>query len=217
VDNIDWSSKVSEGARALGITLSDEQIRALVWFGQELVRWNARVNLTAVTEPLEVIEKHLLDSVAALAEIGEASRVLDVGSGAGLPGLALKIARPALEVEVVDTVGKKVAFSKHAIAQLRLFPGARATQARAEGNSAKEGLAVADVVISRAFMDVGPWVALARHYVKPGGRVVAMSGRAEDAAFVDAARSTGLALQGARRFTLPFSGAPRVIASFLAP
>ena len=217
MDNIDWAGRLEEGSRLLGIALEPAARDALVWFGQELVRWNARVNLTAVVAPDEVIEKHLIDSLAVLPEIEGARRVLDLGSGAGLPGLALKIARPSLEVEVVDAVRKKVAFSKHAIAQLRLFPGARATQARVAGDPEREGLSRADVVVSRAFMDVGPWVALARHYVQPGGKIVAMSGRAEDAVIAQAAKDSGLEVSGVRRFELPFSRAPRVVASFGRP
>lgn len=180
-----------------------------------LLKWNARVNLTAITRPDEVVDKHLLDSLAVLPEVPAGpQRVLDLGAGAGLPGIPWALARADLDVTLVDAVQKKVAFMKAAVAQLGLAGRVRALHQRAEG--AGDGLGTFDVVVSRAFMDVGPWLALAGQYVRPGGAVVAMVGQAPDPAVVEAAAAAaGLASQRARRFELPLSRDPRGVLRFV--
>src|SRR5919197_4039110 len=120
VDNGPDAAMLQEGAAALGASLSDEAARRLLWLRKELLRWNARVNLTAITDPREVLEKHLLDSLAILPEIRGASTLLDVGAGAGFPGIPLTIALPELRLTLVDSVGKKVAFMKSTLAHLNL-------------------------------------------------------------------------------------------------
>jgi 16S rRNA (guanine527-N7)-methyltransferase len=180
----------------------------------ELIKWNAKVNLTAITAPEEVLEKHFLDSLAVLPEVEGAASLLDLGAGAGFPGLPLKIARPALGVTLVDAVGKKVGFLKAAIAALGLKE-ARGLHARAEGNPEKEGIPRAELLIARAFMDLPDWLDLAPAYVLPGGRVVAMLGKAQpDAELRARAEERGLRFVSARQYRLPFSGAERQVAVF---
>lgn len=203
---------MAEAAR-LGVSLDAVAAERLDRLASELLRWNAKVNLTAITSPDEVLEKHFLDSLALVPHLGEARRVLDIGSGPGFPGLPVRIALPSVEVEVVDAVGKKVGFAKQMIASLGLFPGAKATQARLEGDPAREGIAVADVVVSRALMEVGPWLALATPYLAEGGRILAMLAQADDASLRFEAERQGLRLVGVHRLTLP-SGDPRAIAAF---
>ena len=118
----------------------------------ELIKWNAKVNLTAITAPEEVLEKHFLDSLAVLPEVEGAASLLDLGAGAGFPGLPLKLARPWMAVTLVDAVGKKVGFLKAAIAALGLKE-ARGLHARAEGKPEAEGMPRAELLIARAFRD----------------------------------------------------------------
>ncbi len=169
MDNVDESALLREGGRRLGVELEDRVIQGLFALRDELLRWNQKVNLTAITEPREVLEKHFLDSLAVLPEVRDAVTLLDLGAGAGFPGIPLKLARPDLEVVLVDAVGKKVAFMKHALVRLGLSKGGRALHVRAEGAPDREGLTRAERVICRAFMDVPDWLALARHYVLPQG------------------------------------------------
>jgi 16S rRNA (guanine527-N7)-methyltransferase len=184
-------------------------------FRDELLRWNARVNLTAVTEPLEVLEKHFVDSLAILPEVRDASELLDLGAGAGFPGIPLKIALPALNATLVDSVGKKVAFMKTAIAGLGL-KGTKAVHARVAGSPEREGLGRAEVVVSRALMDVGRWIPLAEKYVGAGGRVIAMMGRPPaESDLAEVARAAGVRLQGLRTYRLPWSDAERAVATFV--
>ncbi|MFZ5471489.1 MAG: 16S rRNA (guanine(527)-N(7))-methyltransferase RsmG [Myxococcota bacterium] len=204
------------GARALGVELPFGAARRLLQLQQELLRWNAKVNLTALTEPKEVMEKHLLDSLAALVDLGPARTVLDVGAGGGFPGLPWKIVRAELEVTLVDAVAKKVGFLKHAIAQLGLSPGARALHRRLGGDPAGEGLPLFEAVVSRALMELPAWLLLAAPYVAPGGRVLAMLGRAPpESEAVAWGEAAGLELLSLRRYALPWSQAPRAVAVYL--
>jgi 16S rRNA (guanine527-N7)-methyltransferase len=215
VDNGSWSALAHEGAKSLGLSVPDGAWTGLKWFSDELLRWNRRVNLTAITEPREVLEKHVLDSLAVLPVLGEARSLLDLGAGAGLPGIPLALARQELQVTLVDAVAKKVGFLKHALAQLGLAGRARGVHARAEGAPMKEGLPVAEVVVSRAFMDVGAWLQLARPYVAPGGCVLAMVSRTEGLDVEALAAQAGCVLAETRAFELPWSRAPRAVLRFV--
>jgi 16S rRNA (guanine527-N7)-methyltransferase len=203
---------LEEGLRKLGVSVAPQP---LLTFAAELLKWNQKVNLTAITAPDEVADKHLLDSLAVLPEVGAAASLLDLGAGPGLPGIPLALALPALQVTLVESIAKKVGFMKHAIAHLKLAPRVRAVQARASGQPETEGLPQAEVVISRALMDVGPWLGLAKAYLAPKGRVLAMLGQApSDAELQALAGKAGLTFESLRRYTLPLSGDPRAVAVF---
>jgi 16S rRNA (guanine527-N7)-methyltransferase len=216
VDNAELERALRQGAAALGVALTDEAASRLLRLAAELLRWSEKVNLTAITEPGEVVEKHLLDSLAVAPELEGTRSLLDLGAGAGFPGLPLKILRPELQVTLVDSVAKKVGFIKHAIAQLGLAPGARAVHQRAGGQPEREGLPRAEAVVSRALMEVGPWLGLAGAYLAPAGTVLAMLGRTpEEAELAATAAGAGFRLESLRRYALPFSGAPRAVARFV--
>lgn len=203
---------LKKGLETLGVSAG--QVEPLWAFAALLLKWNERVNLTAITRPLEVVDKHLLDSLAVLPEVPVGpQRVLDLGAGAGLPGIPWAIVRPDLDVTLVDAVQKKVAFIKAAAASLGLASRVHGLHLRATG--AGDGLGSFDLVVSRAFMDVEPWLDLARHYVRPGGLVMAMVGQAPDPALVaSAATKAGLARRSERRFELPVSGDGRGVFVF---
>jgi 16S rRNA (guanine527-N7)-methyltransferase len=204
--------ELSAGLSQMGLNLAPEPLLA---FATELLKWNQKVNLTAITAPQEVVDKHLLDSLAVLPEVGEARSLLDLGAGAGLPGIPLALARPGLEVTLVESIAKKVGFMKHAIAVLRLAPRVKATQGRAGGDPATERLPTVECVISRALMDVGPWLRLAAPYLSPGGKVLAMLGQAPAEAVLKAeAQAAGLSLSSLRHYRLPLSSDPRAVAVF---
>ena len=126
----------------MGVTVGEDVPERLHRLMGELLKWNAKVNLTAITAPGEVVEKHFLDSLAVLPEVEGAGSVLDVGAGAGFPGLPLKMARPALAVTMVDAVGKKVGYLKAVIAVAGLgLTGTKAVHTRAEGKPEADGAA----------------------------------------------------------------------------
>jgi 16S rRNA (guanine527-N7)-methyltransferase len=214
VDKIRFGDRLAEGAAGLGLTLPAGLDAQLFQLMGELLKWNAKVNLTAITAPDEVLEKHFLDSLAVLPEVSGAASLMDLGAGAGFPGLPLKLAQPPLAVTLVDAVGKKVAFIKAAAGALRLTE-VRGVHARAEGKPDAEGLPRAELLIARAFRDLPDWLDLAPAYVAPGGRVVAMLGKAaSDVELAGAAGARGLEVVSARAYRLPFSGAERQVAVF---
>jgi 16S rRNA (guanine527-N7)-methyltransferase len=216
VDNASFGDQIRKGCEALGVQVAEDVPPRLHRLMGELLKWNAKVNLTAITAPEEVLEKHFLDSLAVLPEVEGAATVLDVGAGAGFPGLPLKMARPALAVTLVDAVGKKVGYLKAVVVSPGLgLTGTKAVHGRAEGHPEKEGLPLADRVIARAFMDLPDWLDLAPKYLAPGGHVVAMLGKAlGDEELREQAGKRGLKLVSARSYRLPFSGAERQVASF---
>jgi 16S rRNA (guanine527-N7)-methyltransferase len=208
-----FEEALRRGVEALGLPVDAAARDALGRYADRLLAWNRKVNLTAVTDPVELAEKHLVDSLALLPEVAGARTLLDVGSGAGLPGIPLAVARPDLEVTCCDAALKKVAFVKAVAAELGLR--VRGMAVRAAGDPAREGLPRADVVVSRAFADPARWLALARAYVAADGRVLATLGRdADEAALRAAGTEAGLALASLRRFALPLSGAARAVASY---
>ena len=206
---------LTQGLAQLGLELSPDAQRRLLAYADELLKWNEKVSLTTITRTDEVVDKHLLDSLAVVPEIQGATHLLDLGAGAGLPGIPLAIALPGLRATLVDAVAKKVAFMKSGAVKGGVADRVKALHVRAEGRPEKEGLPRVDLVISRAFMDVGPFLLLAREYLAPGGRVVAMLGQTPPPETLQTlARGAGLELVSRRTFSLPHSRDPRGVAVF---
>jgi 16S rRNA (guanine527-N7)-methyltransferase len=171
---------LAAGLGALGLTLSDAQIEQLMDYLALLQKWNKVYNLTAVRDPAEMLTHHLLDSLAAINPLrrqtgGEAIRLLDVGSGGGLPGVVMAIACPEVDVSCVDTVAKKAAFIQQASATLKLA-NLHGLHARVESLSAEEGAGF-DVVCSRAFASLPDFTVWSRAALKPGGVWMALKGK----------------------------------------
>jgi 16S rRNA (guanine527-N7)-methyltransferase len=161
---------------ALGLPGEGETATRLLAYLDLLARWNRSYNLTAVRDPLEMVTRHLLDALAVLPWVGN-GRLLDVGAGAGLPGIPLAIARETLEVTLVDSAGKKVRFMRHVKRALGL-ENIEPLHARVEALPAGEAF---DSVISRAFTSLAEFAASVRHLAVPGTRLLAMKGRRPEA------------------------------------
>jgi len=159
------------GLLALGVGLDDGQVARFERYLALLEKWNHVYNLTAIREPERMVTHHLLDSAAILPHVRGPS-VLDVGSGAGLPGIPLAIASPALAVTLLDSSHKKTAFLQQAVAELAL---ANATVVNARIESWRTD-ARFDTIVSRAFAELGEFVCAAACLLAPGGTIAAMKG-----------------------------------------
>jgi 16S rRNA (guanine527-N7)-methyltransferase len=163
-----------EGVDALGLALDGRQQAQLADYLALLAKWNKTYNLTAIREPARMVTHHVLDSLAVLRHLpaSPSVRVLDVGSGGGLPGIPIAIARPGWRVVMVDPNHKKAAFLTQAAIELPLA-NAVAHATRVEDLPGESSF---DVVISRAFADLATFAAASARHVAPGGMLVAMKG-----------------------------------------
>ena len=163
-------------AAALGVPLSDEAAAHFDKYLALLNRWAASVSLVATREPGEIARFHLADSLALIPHIADARRVVDVGSGAGLPGAALAIARPELDVVALEPIHKKHAFLAAVRRELGLT-GFTPLAERDEQHRAATDFRPYDLAVSRATWAVPEWLARGPKLVRPGGRVLGMEGR----------------------------------------
>jgi 16S rRNA (guanine527-N7)-methyltransferase len=168
--------RLRDGIEALALDLPEAAVPQLLAYLAELEQWNAAYNLTAIRDPQQMVTRHLLDSLAVLPYI-QGDRIIDVGAGAGLPGLVLAIARPGLQVTTLDSNGKKTRFMRHAVRSLGLA-NASVAEARAEAFEPDEPF---DQVLSRAFASLADFVTGTRELLAPGGQWVAMKGKLESA------------------------------------
>lgn len=169
------------GLQALELSLDDEQVDMLLAYLTLIEKWNKVYNLTAVREPTEMLTHHLLDSLAVVGPLlretdGRPVRLLDVGSGAGLPGVVIAIACPQIEVTCVDTVAKKAAFLRQVSAELGLV-NLHGLHARVESLSRGRGEEGYDVVTSRALSSLSDFVQWSRSALQIGGMWMALKGK----------------------------------------
>ena len=169
---------LARGLGELGFELPAQASGQLLKFVQLLEKWNNTYNLTAVREPLKMVSHHLLDSLVVVPHLGleDGAALVDVGSGAGLPGIPLAIARPSWRVTVNDASEKKAAFMRQAAIELGL-DNVAVHAGRVEQWRPQERFAL---VISRAFAGLGDFIAACRHIVSPGGVLAAMKGALSD-------------------------------------
>ena len=165
-----------DGLRELGLALSDIQVAQLLDYLGLIAKWTKVYNLTAVRDPQEMLTHHLLDSLATIGPLrrhteGRAIRLLDVGSGAGLPGVVIAVCCPEIAVSCVDTVAKKAAFIQQVAATLKL-PNLKGVHARVESLTGPF-----DVISSRAFASLADFVNWSGSALGQGGAWLAMKGK----------------------------------------
>lgn len=165
------ADSLSAGLAALELALPQEQVHSLLKYLDLLAKWNKIYNLTAIREQERMLSQHLLDSLTVLPYIN-ASTVLDVGSGGGLPGIPLAIALPEKNFTLLDSNHKKATFLKQACIELSL-PNVSVACERVESWEAKHKF---EIVISRAFSDLALFAKLAGHLCAPDGVMLAMKG-----------------------------------------
>lgn len=171
--------RLLDAAQALGLALSDAEADTLLAYQDLIAKWNKVYNLTAVRDPEQMLTQHLVDCLAAVPPLrralaeqgGDAPALLDVGAGAGLPGVVFAILHPQLQVHCVDTVAKKAAFVQQVAVELNL-PNLRGLHARVE--SLGQGY---DIVSSRAFASLVDFTTWSRAALRPGAVWLAMKGK----------------------------------------
>ncbi len=202
-----------EGSKAFGLHLDKEAVESFDLFLKELMKWNQKINLTAIRKEKDVITKHLLDSLSVHPYLPKACSLLDLGSGAGFPGIPLKIVDPAIEVTLIDSVQKKVDFERHVIRSLGL-KGIEAIHGRAEEKEIlKQREGRFDRVVSRAFADLRTFLRLSQPFLKKGGIALAMKGvpEAEEIQGLNEGGEIGYRLRETAAFDLPFTSLKRTI------
>jgi 16S rRNA (guanine527-N7)-methyltransferase len=160
-----------EGAELMNISLSDKQIRQLLRYLALIFKWNRIYNLSAIRDPIESVKKHLLDSLSIIHFV-QPGLLLDVGSGAGLPGIVIAIMKPETEVFVLDSVGKKCRFMQAVKSELAL-ENLIIVNSRVESFKPKKSFSQ---ITSRAFAEVSKTIQLTKHLLEENGRYLLMKG-----------------------------------------
>ena len=169
----DLNEKLSKGLSQLNLTkpLDDKQQNTLIKYVELLNKWNKTYNLTAVRKPEQMVSRHLLDSLSICPYLRGKS-ILDVGTGAGLPGIPLAVVFPERQFTLLDSNNKKTRFVVQAVAELEL-PNVDVVQSRVEEFESEE---LFDTIISRAYSAIGEMVEQTSHLLAIGGRFLAMKG-----------------------------------------
>ncbi len=209
----EFSKALKEGAEALGLELCEEHVGYFCLYFSELRRWNRRRDLTALKDPKEVAIKHFLDSISPLRLLIPGEKVLDIGTGAGFPGVVLKICERSLGVTLLEASFRRVVFLR----QVRRILGLKDLEivhGRAEDREIVKVLGRGfDVVISRALGPLGVFLALSGPYLREHARAIAMKGprwREE----VEGLGGVPFRLQQVLEFELPFSMGRRALLVF---
>ena len=209
---------LTQGLPALGLTLPEETLHTLCAFGEGVVKQNEVMNLTAITDPEQVAKLHLLDSLSILAVADlKGKTLIDVGCGAGFPGVPVQIACPEAKVTLLDSLGKRMNWLEGFLPQLGV--NARFVTARAEEAVAQQREQY-DFATSRAVARLNILLELTAPYVKVGGAVLAMKGAAaaeELAEAKNAIRQLGLKLEQVREFPIDGTAHAVIVLRKVAP
>lgn len=223
MNDLEMRRYLHEGAARMGLALCEAQADLLLKYKGELQAWNRRTNLTSLEEDADILEKHFLDSLAGYCGpwIHPGAAVLDVGSGAGFPGVVLRVYQEGKDgggqprITLLETAGKKVRFLEHIVRALAL-DGIRVVHGRAELLAHSDEYREAfDVVTARAVAEMRVLVELCLPFLRVGGRLLAFKGpraAGETAAAERAMETLGGKPAELFRYTLPFSGEARVLA-----
>lgn len=211
---LNFRSALTEGARELGIALEEAQIAAFEKYKDLLLEWNEKVNLTAIVDEQQVAVKHFLDSLTILGKVDVKAHVsmLDVGTGAGFPGIPIKVCCPWINVVLLDSLNKRVVFLEEVINRLGLT-GISAVHGRAEEKGRDKGLREKfDLVVARAVANLTVLTEYCLPFVKPGGLFVGYKGPEVEAEIEGSGKAIevlGGKLVDIYKVKLPFSGGDR--------
>lgn len=209
---------LSEGAAAIGICLGQTELDQFAVYYRELLLWNRRINLISEKSSREIVIRHFLDSLMAAPSIANRDGLLiDLGSGAGFPGIPLRIALPDLQLMLVESSRKKTSFLSHIVRTLQ-FEGVTVVRERIEALIGEKALAGSfDTVLSRAAFKLPQLIRMASFFLKEGGILIAMKGAdlGEEMAEAETILSaTGMALAACRDVRLPETDLSRKIITY---
>lgn len=203
---------IKQEAQSLQLSLSAQEINLFEAYAAELKKWNRKVNLTAITRDNEIAIKHFLDSLSLVPYIKAGDRLLDIGSGAGLPVIPLKIVRPEITMVSVDAVAKKIHFQRHVIRLLNL-QNIEAVHSRIE-ELHKSQRDLFTIITSRAFTRLDRFVSLAAPLLADDGVLIAMKGEQADNEIADSDDvfyAGGFEVTAIHRYSLPQNMGERVL------
>jgi 16S rRNA (guanine527-N7)-methyltransferase len=191
--------RLKQGSKKINIHITQDQIALMAAHANELIKWNKKINLTAIVDPLAMAEKHFIDAIAVQPFLNQADRnqadrnqekkIMDMGTGGGFPSLPLKILSPSIQFTLVDSSRKKVNFLKHVIRTLGL-DNIDAIHSRVEDLAFDDSHAKSfDAVMSRGFAGLEKFVGLALPLLKPGGKIYALKGKQAEEEVTPALRS----------------------------
>ncbi|MBW2221223.1 MAG: 16S rRNA (guanine(527)-N(7))-methyltransferase RsmG [Deltaproteobacteria bacterium] len=205
---------LKEGASELGVSLNHKMMQMFLVYLKELKEWNQKVNLTSLKKDTAIISKHFIDSLSLVPYLPSKASLLDLGSGAGFPGIPVKIAKPSLKVTLIEAKRKKVNFQRHLVRKLGLTC-IDSLQDRAESLTTENGSHLSfDIVTSRAFSRLEKFLMLGMPFVKKGGCLIAMKGkhaREELKDSQDVLKGLPLEVSRVEGLTLPFGGGRRYL------
>ena len=209
----EWKQSLKQQAKKLNIELEEKQLEAFYSYMEQLQDWNQKINLTAITKPDEILQKHFIDSLTILPYLKANTSIIDVGTGAGFPGIPIKIAEETISITLLDALGKRVNFLNKVIKELGLS-NISALHLRAEEGAKDLKLREQfDVAISRAVAPLPTLVEYLLPFVKIKGRCICMKGsNVEEIDYgKKAIEILGGKIERIEEFTLPNSDMKRTI------
>jgi 16S rRNA (guanine527-N7)-methyltransferase len=214
LDKDKLTTLLRQASREIGVSLNHPQVEMFWLYLQELLEWNSRFNLTAIGDPEDIIIKHFVDSLTPLRYLAGSGSLLDIGPGAGFPGIPLKIAAPMLNLQLVEANRKKVSFLKHIIRTLGL-ENVTVLHGRIEEMAHSEKSF--EIIISRAFRKLEPLLQLVSPLLKPENTLVAMLGpttKMEQKSFMAFGLTANLDLIREVSLQLPYGRGSRTLLLF---
>ena len=176
MEKIEFLRHVKQKAQEIGYTLQEEQLEQFFTYKELLIEWNKKMNLTAIEQEEDIITKHFIDSLSIASYIPDTAKVIDIGTGAGFPGIPLKILKKDLSITLLDSLNKRITFLEEVIQNLSL-ENIQAVHARAEELAHKEEYREQyDIAVSRAVAPMHTLLEYMLPYVKIGGKCICMKG-----------------------------------------
>lgn len=208
-----WKQTLKEQAGKIDVILKEEQLEKFYSYMELLKEWNEKMNLTAITQPYEILQKHFIDSLTILPYLESNQKVIDVGTGAGFPGIPIKIANNEISVTLFDSLGKRISFLDEVIRELALSKMDTHHIRAEEAGKSKMFREQFDIAVSRAVAPLATLVEYLLPLVKIGGKCICMkTNKGEEIENSDKAISTlGGEIETIKEFTLPQSDIKRTL------